>query len=64
MIVKFISPIARMTGTLQKEYYFRMYKGKQIAQRCPSKWKDTQARKAARELFARTWGQRYAHKRG
>jgi len=28
-----------------------MYKGQQIVQRCPTKWKDTPARKAAREKF-------------
>ena len=55
-----IIPIDKLHGKLcQDGYYFRMYKGKQIVQRCPSKWRDTPARKAARERFAQTWGKRY-----
>ena len=60
MKAELINPIERLRGKLKKGgYYFRMYRGEQIVQRCPTKWKDTPARKAARELFARTWGQRY-----
>ena len=58
-----IIPIEELRGMLRKDgYYFRMYKGIQVVQRCPTKWKDTPARKAAREKFAQTWGKRY--KRG
>ena len=58
-----IIPIEKLRGMLRKDgYYFRIYKGTQVVQRCPTKWKDTPARKAARERFARTWGKRY--KRG
>ena len=60
MKVELIIPIDTLKGKLRKDgYYFRMYNGYQIVQRCPSKWKDTPARKAARELFAKTWGKRY-----
>ena len=63
MKTELIIPIDKLRGMLRKDgYYFRMYRGEQIVQRCPTKWKDTPARKAAREKFARTWGQRY--KRG
>ena len=40
-------------------YYFRQYRGQQIVQKCPTKWKDTPARKAAREKFVA----KYAGKR-
>ena len=64
MKAELIIPIDNLRGKLSEEgYYFRMYKGQQLVQRCPTKWKDTPARKAAREKFAKTWGQRYAHKR-
>ena len=44
---------------VQKDgYYFRMYRDQQIVQRCPRKWKDTPARKAARELFIKRYGKR------
>ena len=61
MKVELIIPIDSLRGQLKKDgYYFRMYRGQQIIQRCPREWKDTPARKAARELFAATWGRRYA----
>ena len=60
MKVELIIPIESLRGKLRKDgYYFRMYRGQQIVQRCPTTWKDTPARKAAREKFAATWGQRY-----
>ena len=60
MKVELIIPIDVLRGKLRQDgYYFRMYKGQQIVQRCPTKWKDTPARKAARERFAATWGKRY-----
>ena len=47
-----IIPIESLRGALRKDgYYFRIYQGQQIVQRCPRKWKDTPARKAARERF-------------
>ena len=63
MTADLIIPIESLRGKLRKDgFYFRLYKGKQIVQRCPTKWKDTPARKAAREKFAATWGQRYARR--
>ena len=61
MKVELIIPIESLRGQLRKDgYYFRLYRGQQIVQKCPSGWKDTPARKAAREKFAATWGRRYA----
>ena len=56
-----IIPIEALRGQLSKKdgFYFRMYKGKQIAQRCPTKWKDTPARKAAREKFIAQYGTKH-----
>ena len=60
MKVELIIPIERLRGALRKDrYYFRMYNNQQVVQRCPTKWKDTPARKAAREIFAATCGKRY-----
>lgn len=59
MKVKLILPIETLRGKLRQDgYYFRMYKGVQIVQRCPTKWKDTPARKAAREKFVARYGRR------
>lgn len=59
MKVELIIPVEKLRGRLQKEgYYFRMYRDQQIVQRCPRKWKDTPARKAARELFIKRYGKR------
>lgn len=53
MKVELIIPIERLRGKLRQDgYYFRLYRGQQIVQKCPTKWKDTPARKAARERFA------------
>ena len=63
MKVELIIPIEWLKGMLRKDgYYFRLYKGQQIVQKIPTTWKDTPARKAAREKFAATWGQRYKKK--
>ena len=36
MLVELIIPIDRLRGQLKKDgYYFRMYRGQQIVQRCP-----------------------------
>ena len=57
MIAELIVPIERLSGKVRNGgYYFRMYKGKQIIQQCPSKWKDTPARKAARDRFVEKYG--------
>ena len=38
MIAELIIPIEELRGALRKDgYYFRMYKGKQIVQRCPNR---------------------------
>ena len=38
MIAELIIPIEELRGMLRKDgYYFRMYKGKQIVQRCPNR---------------------------
>ena len=38
MIAEVIIPIDTLRGQLKKDgYYFRMYKGKQILQRCPNR---------------------------
>ena len=59
MKAELIIPIETLRGKLKEDgYYFRMYKGKQIVQKCPQKWKDTPARKAAREKFIAQYGQR------
>ena len=57
MKAELIIPLEALKGALRKDgYYFRMYKGQQIVQRCPTKWKDTPARKAARERFIERYG--------
>jgi len=38
MIAELIIPIETLRGQLRKDgYYFRMYKGKQVVQRCPNR---------------------------
>ena len=59
MLAELIIPIETLRGQLKKDgYYFRMYKGQQIVQRCPRTWKDTPARKAARERFVAQYGKK------
>ena len=54
-----IIPIETLKGQLRKDgYYFRMYRGQQIVQKCPRKWTDTPARKAAREKFIAQYGKK------
>ena len=54
-----IIPIESLRGKLREDgYYFRRYKGQQIVQRCPRKWEDTPARKAARERFVEKYGKK------
>ena len=60
MTVELIIPIDTLRGKLKEDgFYFRVSNGKQIVQKCPKKWKDTPARKAARERFVA----RYARKK-
>lgn len=57
MKAELIMPLETLRGKLRKEgYYFRMYRGQQIVQRCPTGWKDTPARKAARDVFTEKYG--------
>ena len=59
MKAELIIPIDTLRGKLKEDgFYFRMYNGKQIVQRCPTKWKDTPARKAARERFIEKYARR------
>ena len=61
MKAELIIPIETLRGKLKNDgYYFRLYKGKQIVQRCPQKWQDTPARKAAREKFIERYGRKKA----
>ena len=54
-----IIPIESLRGKLREDgYYFRMYRGEQIVQKCPRKWEDTPARKAARERFVATYAKK------
>ena len=59
MKAELIIPIACLRGKLRNDgYYFRLYRGQQIVQRCPRTWTDTPARRAARERFTQTYGHR------
>ena len=54
MIAEMIIPIDTLRGQLKKDgYYFRMYKGKQIVQRCPNRkgHVKTASEQAKRERF-------------
>ena len=62
MKVELILPIDTLKGTLRRDgYYFRLYRGVQIVQRCPNRsgHKKTEAEKANQKKFAATWGKRY-----
>jgi len=57
MKVELMIPIETLKGMLRRDgYYFRTYRGQQIVQRCPTGWKDTPARKTAREQFVERYG--------
>ena len=61
MKVELIIPIDILRGKLRKDgYYFRLYKGLQIVQRCPdrSRHKKTEAEAANQRRFAETYGKR------
>lgn len=67
MKAELIIPIEWLKGKLRKDgYYFRLYKGKQIVQRCPDRAQHikTPAEAANQKLFAQTWGKRYARSEG
>ena len=54
MIAELIIPIETLRGQLRKDgYYFRMYRGKQIVQRCPNRsgHVKTDGEKANQERF-------------
>ena len=54
MIAELIIPIETLRGQLRQDgYYFRMYKGKQIVQRCPNRkgHVKTEAEQANQERF-------------
>jgi len=58
MVVELIIPIDTLKGKLREDgFYFRVSNGKQIVQKCPKKWTDTPARKAAREKFIERFAQ-------
>ena len=66
MLVELIIPIDRLRGQLNKDgYYFRMYRGQQIVQRCPDRsgHVKTAAEAGNQRRFAETWG-RGKRKRG
>lgn len=59
MKAELIIPIETLRGKLNEDgFYFRVCNGTQIVQRCPRKWTDTPARKAAREKFITQYGKR------
>ena len=61
MIVELIIPIETLKGKLKEDgFYFRVCKGTQIVQKCPRKWTDTPARKAARERFISQYAKKKA----
>ena len=61
MIAEMIIPIDSLRGMLRKDgYYFRMYRGKQIVQRCPNRsgHVKTDGEKANQERFIERYGKR------
>ena len=61
MIAEMIIPIETLRGQLRKDgYYFRMYRGKQIVQRCPNRSGHikTKSEKANQERFAEQYGRK------
>ena len=58
MKAELIVPIEWLKGKLQRDgYYFRLYMGEQIVQRCPdrSKHVKTEAERANQDRFARQY---------
>lgn len=61
MIAELIIPIDELRGALRKDgYYFRMYKGKQIVQRCPNRngHVKTAKEQANQQRFIATYGKK------
>ena len=61
MKAELIIPIDSLKGKLRKDgYYFRMYRGQQIVQRCPNRSGHikTEAEAANQERFAAKYGRR------
>jgi len=61
MKVGLIVPIEWLKGRLRQDgYYFRMYRGQQIVQRCPDRTGHvkTAGEAANQRRFALTWGRR------
>ena len=56
MKAELIIPIETLRGKLNQDgFYFRVCNGVQIVQHCPRQWRDTPARRAARERFIATY---------
>ena len=59
MIAELIIPIETLRGKLNQDgFYFRVCNGVQIVQHCPRQWRDTPARRAARERFIATYARK------
>ena len=59
MIADLIIPIDSLRGMLRKDgYYFRMYRGTQVVQRCPNRkgHVKTEGEKANQQRFAERYG--------
>ena len=64
MKVDLILPIDSLRGMLRKDgYYFRMYRGKQIVQRCPNRsgHVKTDSEKANQERFIERYRKKSRH---
>ena len=60
-----ILPIEGLRGMLRKDgYYFRLYRGKQIVQRCPDRsgHVKTESEKANQQRFAERYGKKSRHR--
>ena len=65
MKAELIIPVERLRGKLRKDgYYFRMYRGEQIVQKCPdrSNHVKTPDEAANQRRFAAEWGHRNARR--
>ena len=59
MKAELILPIETLKGMLRKDgYYFRMYRGQQIVQKCPNRsgHVKTEGEKANQQRFAKKYG--------
>jgi len=62
MRIELIIPIEWLKGKLKNDgYYFRMYRGQQVVQKCPDRSKHikTPGEAANQQRFAATWGKRH-----